>query len=536
MRNLLIALLIGIALCFSSCRKDFAFEQSSGGLEFSKDTVYLDTVFTNIGSSTYRLKVYNRSNKDISIPQIKLGKGTNSKYRLMVDGMTGEDADHSGVGDGKIFDNVELLAKDSLFIFIEVTADVASANPTDFLYTDQIQFTNTGGAAQTVELVTLIQDAIFIYPQRDTNNNYEQLPINFGTTANPQYITGSNLSSNDPVNGNELHWTSQKPYVIYGYALVPDGATLNIDPGARVHFHDSSGLIIGKNGQLVVHGTNPPGNDPSNLTNEVIFQGDRLEPDFADVPGQWGAVINYSTRNDNSIEHLTIKNAVVGMVMQPLNDGDVVRIDNYKSSQIYNCTNMGILCQGGVINGNNLMINNCGQFCLAAIYGGNYNFTHCTFNNNWSSSKQYAVLLRDYIETDTAYVVNATSSAYTFTNSIIYGSNQVEFYIDNKGNEVNNYDFNNCLIKFNSSLLNDTGLFNFNDPSGPYHNNCYISKNNPNFIPKFKDINNNKLWPTEDLTISPYLMSAATTSSTTDMLGKNRIAPVMIGAYQFIAN
>ena len=72
---------------WSSCRKDFEFTPSSGNLEFSKDTVYLDTVFTNIGSSTYNLKVYNKSNEDILIPSIKLGQGEASNYRLNVDGI-----------------------------------------------------------------------------------------------------------------------------------------------------------------------------------------------------------------------------------------------------------------------------------------------------------------------------------------------------------------------------------------------------------------------------------------------------------------
>ncbi|MFT6749171.1 MAG: hypothetical protein ACJAQ1_001104, partial [Flavobacterium sp.] len=143
MRKILFLLFIGFVISFTSCRKDFVFEPSKGGLTFSKDTVYLDTVFSNIGSSTYRLKVYNKSNTDISIPKIQLQKGTNSKYRLMVDGLTGD------VGaQGKSFTNVELLAKDSLFIFIEVTSDVASANPTDFLYTDKIEFTNTENSPQ----------------------------------------------------------------------------------------------------------------------------------------------------------------------------------------------------------------------------------------------------------------------------------------------------------------------------------------------------------------------------------------------------
>ena len=65
MRHYLLLLFIGFSICLTSCRDDFEFERSTGGLEFSRDTVYLDTVFTNIGSSTYTLKVYNRSNKDI---------------------------------------------------------------------------------------------------------------------------------------------------------------------------------------------------------------------------------------------------------------------------------------------------------------------------------------------------------------------------------------------------------------------------------------------------------------------------------------
>jgi hypothetical protein len=91
-------------ISLASCRDDFNFEPATGSeLTFSKDTVYLDTIFSNIGSSTYNLKVYNNSTKDIKIPSIKLGKGDNSNFRLMVDGMP-----------GKSFENIELLAKDSM--------------------------------------------------------------------------------------------------------------------------------------------------------------------------------------------------------------------------------------------------------------------------------------------------------------------------------------------------------------------------------------------------------------------------------------
>ena len=48
-------------IAISSCRKDFETISSYGKLAFSKDTVFLDTVFSNIGSATYNLKVYNLS-------------------------------------------------------------------------------------------------------------------------------------------------------------------------------------------------------------------------------------------------------------------------------------------------------------------------------------------------------------------------------------------------------------------------------------------------------------------------------------------
>ena len=117
MRTFIFLLFIGFAISMSSCREDFEFEPSTGNLTFSKDTVYCDTVFTNISSSTYSLKVYNKSNKDIKIPTIRLAR-PDSKYRITVDGMTGENQNN------RTFKDVELLAKDSMYIFIEVTADV----------------------------------------------------------------------------------------------------------------------------------------------------------------------------------------------------------------------------------------------------------------------------------------------------------------------------------------------------------------------------------------------------------------------------
>ena len=78
MRSILTFLICFALIAVSSCRKDFGTSPSLGSLTFYKDTVFLDTVFTNIGSSTYNLKVYNKSSNAITIPSIQLENGTTS--------------------------------------------------------------------------------------------------------------------------------------------------------------------------------------------------------------------------------------------------------------------------------------------------------------------------------------------------------------------------------------------------------------------------------------------------------------------------
>ena len=54
MRPKIILFFIGVVLSICSCRSDFETVASKGDLEFSKDTIYLDTVFTNINRSEKR--------------------------------------------------------------------------------------------------------------------------------------------------------------------------------------------------------------------------------------------------------------------------------------------------------------------------------------------------------------------------------------------------------------------------------------------------------------------------------------------------
>ncbi len=502
MRQFTFLFFIGILISLSSCRTDFETVPSTGDLEFSRDTIYLDTVFTNIGSSTYTLKVYNHSKNDITIPSIKLGKGLSSKYRMTVDGMQGNQ--------GKSFDNVNLLAKDSMYIFIETTANIADANPTDFLYTDQILF-DGGANLQKVELVTLIQDAVFLYPQRFNDGTTETLPIG------DQEIYGFFLSETDLINGNELKFTNKKPYVIYGYAAVRSGKTASFDPGARVHFHANSGLILASNAALNVNGS---ASTTDKLENEVVFEGDRLEPDFADVPGQWGAIWLTDGSTNHKINHLTIKNASIGLLIQN-NNGTTVQI---KNTQIYNSTNYGILAQTAKINGENLVINNAGLGSLACTYGGDYKFTHCTFNNNWPSSSQVAVLINNYYTGATPEVKNLTAA--TFNNCIVYGSYSNEMILNKKTGASFVYQFNNCLLKFDNTSSQYANNPDYQFTTDPVHYNAIILNKDP----KFFKLSQNKL--NIDETSSAFANGNATYLIPLDILGNTRTLPPDLGAYQ----
>ena len=465
MRKLIFLFFVCLAITVSSCRQDFVFEPSTGDLVFSKDTIYLDTVFANIGSSTYTLKVYNKSSKDIKIPTIQLGKGLTSKYRMTVDGMTGEN--------NRIFHDVELLAKDSMYIFIETTAGIGDANPSDFLYTDQIEF-DSGANLQKVELVTLIQDAYFLYPKRFSNGTTETL--NIDGIDEPVY--GFFLDENDPVNGNEYNWGNNKPYVVYGYAAVPGGKTLTVQPGARVHFHADSGLIVGNGASFKANGT---------LENNIIFEGDRLEPGFSDVAGQWQTIWLTAGSTDNEIKNVIIKNAIVGLNIDS-NDGNFMTI---KNTQIYNSSLIGLYAKTAKIQGENLVINYAGVASLACTLGGSYEFKHCTFNNNWPSSKQVAVLVDNFYKDANDDEIPYLLEQANFRNCIIFGSNQVELLINKSiANPEVNWTtpiFSKCQIKFNNTNNQFT-----NNPDYAFINDATeIIKNG---IVDFQDISKNKLY------------------------------------------
>ena len=509
MRYIYSFLILFVIVLAGSCRNDFESVPSTGNLEFSKDTVYLDTVFTNIGSSTYTLKVYNRSGENISISSVRLGNGEASHYRLNVDGVP-----------SKVFNNVEILAKDSIFIFIETTIDINTfPGNLQFLYTDAIEF-DSGSNQQKVELVTLVQDAVFLYPQRFDDGTTETLTI--GSGEDSFEIWGFFLDD------NELHFTNEKPYVVYGYAAVPPTKTLTIDAGARIHFHESSGLLVAN--QATVKANGAISSDPELLENEIIFQGDRLEPSFSNVPGQWGTIWLTAGSTAHEFNYTTIKNATIGIQMDS-NDGSSSPTLTLKNTQIYNNSFYGLWAKTGHIYGENVIINNSGQSSLYLSLGGIYDFKHCTFVNYWNNSfRQFpAVVISNALQVSESQVLVADLQQANFSNCIVYGSEQREFIFDKQGDAAFNYYFQNSLLRFNDpqGTFSDNELYDFENTQ--FYNTNVFNQN-----PDFLNPQTNQLLIGADSGAENIGNQNIANDVPLDILGVNRTSNPDAGAYQSV--
>ena len=506
MRTYLIPVCILVLIILgSSCRKDLEYAPSAGNLEFSKDTVFLDTIFSNIGSSTRTLKVYNNTRDDVEIPSIRLSQGQNSSYRLNVDG----DA-------GKEFSNIPILAQDSIFIFIETTFDVADSAQNEFLYTDAIQFDN-GDFLQEVQLVTLVKDAIFLFPERLSDGSKETILIGLDDSGNEIRAEGFEL------NDSQLNFTNEKPYVIYGYAVVAEGKELIIDAGARVHFHKDSGMLIKENASLQINGE--LSQDQEMLENEVVFSGDRLESELSNVPGQWGTIWITSGSINNTINYLTLKNATVGLLV----DGDdtlefpTLSITN---SQIYNSASVSLWAKKAVINAENVVLGSSGNTSLYCNLGGKYEFAHCTIANYWSNGFRGGAALE--IDNFTASATADLEKA-EFFNCIIDGNNAIELVLRSNGTNAFQYTFTNCLLKFRDT----NGQFD----SDPLYDFGNISLYKEVFINEDANFLNANL---NDFRIgNPSAVDGKANIGTAlripfDILGIDRTSSPAIGAYQVL--
>lgn len=410
-------LLAILFLIITSCTKEKFLTGGDIKLQFSTDTVSFDTIFTSIGSTTKWLRVKNPGSSGVTVPKIYLAGGENSPFRINIDGTGAPE-----------LDDVRISSGDSIYIFVEVTVDPTGQN-NPLVIQDSIVFDN-GNSTQHVDLIAFGQDF--------------------------HLLDGKVIKTQ--------HWQNDKPYLVYNSVLVDSLETLSIDPGCRIYFHRGSSLFV--KGTLKVQGT---------LDEPVKFLGDRLEHDYDDVPGQWGAYSVLQDKSkyvyggihflkgskDNVIDYAIIKNANKGIQLDSIAGSEnpmLVLTNSVVENMTLNC----IDARTTELKASNCIFANSGSYTVALRFGGNYEFDHCTVADYCSftiRNEPSLILNNYYIFNNTAYLYDLTKA--DFANCIIYGSQEDEIALaDYSGGGVQfNYRFENCLIKASSSDYQEDSNF-----------------------------------------------------------------------------
>ena len=407
-----------LVIAISSCRKDQNFiTDSTAMISFSKDTLRFDTVFTTQGSATRLIKVFNKNDQPIKLSKVYLEKSTNSLFNLNVDGIP-----------GKLVKDVEIEAKDSIYIFVEVKINPDNPESISPFIVEENLFVELNGVTRTIVLQAFGQNANYI-------------PNNMN--SNGVAITTCQL-------GN-ISWDDPKPYVIFGVLLI-DSCTLNIPAGARVYVHGgvsknsfgkySDGIIyfLG-NGRLNVQGTKD---------NPVIIQGDRLEKEYADVPGQWAGIRFATGSVNNNIRYAEIKNAIVGI---RADSSSQVRVYN---SKIYNTSSSGVLAEHCIFVAENCLFYNNGGNAVQSEFGGSLFLRYCTLASFGNDQPALQLSnLRCLDATCINFLINPLSA--DIQNCIITGSQSDELRLIDQSGQAADFKLNlkNNIVKVKNLLNNN---------------------------------------------------------------------------------
>lgn len=385
---------------------------SSAKLSFSSNLVFFDTVFVSQGSSVRIFVVHNNNNQAI-VTSIKLQGSYTSPFQINVDGVKGTN-----------FNNVKIPANDSIYVFTQVNIDPLNLNNPS-LIRDSLVFT-TNGNIQWVDLAVFGWNAYYYYPN-----------------IFPAKGKGPAFSE---INATDSVWKSDKPHVVFGYLVVPQGHTLTINAGAGVYMHDSAVILVDSTATLNINGS---------YTNNVTIQGDRLEPSYKNFPGQWNEILLYKTGNCR-ISWAVIQNGSTGIQVDTIEPGNSKPALTMDHTIIKSMSGIGLLGVGAPVTANNCVIADCQSSCVGLFYGGTYSFYQCTFADYWSYSQRSTPLLYLNNHYQTASGQNVYRPIYKafFGNCIIYGAltDEIKFDSITSSQDSMSYYFENCLLKTTQSF------------------------------------------------------------------------------------
>lgn len=388
-------ILVIISCFFFTCKKEEFTTDPGALLQTSVDALHFDTVFTSTGSFTQVVKIINNNNKGIHINSVKLGGGAQSSFKINVDGTSGAEVN-----------NVDVLAEDSIYVFVTVHIDPTSAN-LPFLVRDSISI-QYNGVQQWIQLEAYGQNAHFF---------------------RNRIVTGSET------------WNNDLPYVILEKLTVDVNSTLIINKGCRIFIHADAPFIV--------HGTLQVNGEKWDST-RVVFTGDRLDELYRDFPASYPGIIFSDASMNSVLNYAIIKNAYQGIVVMEPSAGTKLTLNE---TIIDNAYDAGLIAVNSSISARNLLVSNCGTN-IQLINGGNYIFNHCTVasvSNNFILHRQPVLIISDFLNAGgSSNLLNAQ-----FQNCIFWGEEngfvEDEVVVLRSGNTPFNVQFEQVLWRIENT-------------------------------------------------------------------------------------
>jgi len=395
-RKLSYILLLALSGLFFACSDYDSYSNNpSFRLSFSKDTVMFDTLVSTISSPTKTLYVFNKNPDGLRVANIRLQKGTESLFRVNVDG------EYLAYNSG----NDYLIRKnDSIIIRIEVTMPESGTTDT-ITYSDELLFSLENGTQQRVLLTAGAFDAYIIHGM---------------------YIQSDSTLETD------------KPYLVYDSLVIAKGATLNLLAGTTLLMHDSTAVDI--YGRINAQGT---------IEKPIVFRGARTDRMFDylfydNTPSRWKGVTIHHGSFNNTFVNTDLHSGRWGIRVDSTSLDNVALI--MQNSIIHNVGGDGLRLNNCNAEIQNTQISNTLGDCVN-VYGGAYIFCHCTI-------AQYYPL--SYDRGDALYVANVDANGlhHEFRyihvlNTVImgYADDVIMGNMSSEYEDSENYYFRNCFLR-----------------------------------------------------------------------------------------
>lgn len=418
----LFALLFSVVVLVLSCQRDqIDFSSAATDLRFNRDTVFCDTVYHQMRSETYAFKVYNKEDKDVTIPNIRLEKADRSLYRINVDGKSGYE-----------FTNVPLRRKDSLYVFVEIAP---TSNGPEHVAVDRVVFSLAGGT-RAVTLFSVVQDAEYFF-QKDPKV--------------PNVLSGN------------VMWNNTKAKIIVGELTLAQGSKLTVQPGTRIYMVKNSGIRLATGATMEING---------DLGAEVTIRGDRNDPAYDTIPKNWNSILA-ENGSQITMNYAKIFGGTRGLDLRQasatINNTIIHTFDEY-----------GVHAVGATVQAKNLVMNNSRLANFAIFRGGSYDITHATMPNFWRGAAAPSLTATNEWKAANGQTENG-SLQLAIKNSILYTPTGNAVIFKPVAGQTFGYLMQNCMISYQPTgagyvLDNNPSIQNAIPAANPKFKNTSIGK------------------------------------------------------------